>query len=367
MDSNILRYILMIMSIGWRDEGYGGLWRGHGLGGNEVYPAVSAVPESHTHTHWIVDQSIEFLYQRDPDNPFFLWMVFEAPHSPFDPPEPYDRMYDHFPIPEPIFGDWYDSDQYPPVFDHIRIRGKFDQLNEHVIREARRRYYGQISHVDYQLARFFGELKTRGLYDNTVIIFTSDHGEHLGDHGLFAKQSFLAGSGNVPLIIRFPPDFPLLRPAWVSDHPVLTADLCPTLLELAGLQPAADLDGLSLLPYLQSGEGLTNRIICGESDFSAFATDGRYKYIYYPEGGIEHLFDLVNDPDDQRNLAASPEHQSILKRLKTAVIDYLSRFERPMVEDGTLRRFETQIDKVTLRAVNNNAWRGPMRYGRGYG
>ena len=86
------------------EQGWGGFYRGHGLGGNEVYPAVSAVPEHLTHTHWIVDEGIRFLQRRDPDCPFMLWLVFEAPHSPFDPPEPFDRMYDDFEIPEAVSG-----------------------------------------------------------------------------------------------------------------------------------------------------------------------------------------------------------------------------------------------------------------------
>ena len=103
------------MSISWKSRATAAFYRGHGLGGNEVYPAVSAVPERLTHTHWIVDEGIRFLGRRDPDCPFMLWLVFEAPHSPFDPPEPFDRMYDDFEIPDAVLGDWVGAADEPIV------------------------------------------------------------------------------------------------------------------------------------------------------------------------------------------------------------------------------------------------------------
>lgn len=352
--------------VNWLEEqGYGGGYRGHGLGGNEVYPAVSAVPEPLTHTHWIIDESIKFLSQRDPDNPFFLWMIFEAPHSPFDPPEPYDRMYDNFTIPDPICANWSD-DEIPPVFQKIRLSHKYDQLNDEIIREIRRRYYGQITHIDHQLGRFLGELKSKGLYDNTLIVFTSDHGEHLGDYGLFAKTTFLRGSGDVPLIIRFPTDIPVLTPSLAINSPVLTADICPTLLDVAGLEPNPEIDGISLLPVVQQGRNPQNRVIFGESVLSVFATDGLYKYIYYPEGSIEQLFDVQNDPYDLNNLASMSQYQTTLQHLKNQLLEYLAQLNRPMVENGNFVRRDSKIDEAELRAQNPMAWRGPLRYGQGY-
>lgn len=349
---------------------YAGMYRGHGLGGNEVYPAVSAVPERFTHTHWIVEEAVRFLLQRDPESPFFLWMVFEAPHSPFDPPEPYDRMYDNLAIPAPIYGDWADGPDYPPDFVARRLAHKYNQLGDEVIRESRRHYYSQISHIDYQLGRFLGELKTKGLYDNTVIIFTSDHGEHLGDHGLFGKTTFLRGSGDVPLVMRFPDAIPLAHHALEIEAPVLTVDLHPTILELAGLAPERDNDGLSLLPAVATGQGFPGRIVCGEygqGGETAMATDGHYKYVYYARGGIEHLFDVDKDPDDSINLARRPEYEGIKEALKAHLIAYLERFGRSMVANGALVVREAKLDEAYLRGQNYCAWRGPMRYGQGYG
>ncbi|MGC9349206.1 MAG: sulfatase-like hydrolase/transferase [Anaerolineae bacterium] len=322
------------------DTPYAGMYRGHGLGGNEVYPAVAPMPERFTHTHWVVEQAIRFLAERDPECPFFLWLVFEAPHSPFDPPVPYDRMYDNFSIPDPVWGDWVEGDAYPPDFIERRLSHKYDHLSEETIREARRRYYGQVSHIDYQLGRFLGELRTRRLYDETALIFTADHGEHLGDHGLFAKTTFLNSAARVPLIVRLPSGVPKAHAALEIASPTMTADICPTILQLAGLSPHTPMDGMSLLPAMARGEGDADRVICGEyggehslDHVTAFATDGAYKYLYYVNGGIEQLFDTRHDPDDLHDLAQEPDLRGVRDRLRRALVDYLTKFDRPIIED----------------------------------
>ena len=359
------------------ERGYGGFYRGHGLGGNEVYPAVSAVPEHLTHTHWIVDEGIRFLERRDPDCPFMLWLVFEAPHSPFDPPEPFDRIYDDFEIPEAAIGDWAGSNEEPPSLTADRIARNADRISPQVLKRARRHYYGQVTHIDYQLGRLFGELMSRGLYDNTVIVITSDHGEHLGDHGLFAKSTFLESSARVPIILRLPRATPLGPPTgqclrdpdesggrpynWRVSTPALTADIAPTLLELAGLQPDSAMDGRSLLRLPRE------RLIFGETRDSVFATDGRLKYIYYFAGGFEQLFAPGSDPDDLHNLAGQNDYAAAQAALKAALIDYLRANGRPAVVDDDLLIKDASLDLDELRARNTAAWRGPLRYGQGYG
>ncbi len=354
------------------DQGYGGFYRGHGLGGNEVYPAPSALPERLTHSHWIVDESIRFLSQRDPECPFMLWMVFEAPHSPFDPPEEYARLYDDFDTPPPVIGDWLGADDEPAALIAERLTRKADRLPAQVIRRLRRHYYAQITHIDYQLGRFFGELKRLGLYDNSVIVITSDHGEHLGDHHLYGKYTYLESSARVPILLRLPASYPgacPLGPAAASGErlynrrvktPALTADIAPTLLRLAGLQPEPGMDGHSLLQLPKE------RLIYGETRHSVFATDGRLKYIYYFAGAAEQLFDVRADPDDTRNLARLPQHADAKAALKASLIAYLETKERPAVVDGKLLETNAQLDEDALRARNPWAWRGPLRYGQGY-
>lgn len=344
------------------EQGWGGFYRGHGLGGNEVYPAVSAVPAHLTHSHWIIDEGVKFLSRRDPDCPFFLWLVFEAPHSPFDPPEPYDRFYDDFDVPEPVMGDWAHSAAEPSAFTRQRIMRKADRIPPPVMQRLRRHYYAQITHIDYQLGRLLGELKRKGLYDNTVIVVTSDHGEHLGDHGLFAKSSFLESSARVPIILRLPDTHGLRNQR--SHAPALTADIAPTLLTLAGLKPDPAMDGVSLLSQLsRPGE----RVIFGEASDAVFATDGAYKYIYYFEGGAEQLFHVAQDADDLRDLSGQAAFAPVREDLKARLVAYLQRNRRPCVAQGALLRVEpSEMDIDAWRAANTAAWRGPLRYGDGY-
>ncbi len=341
------------------EQGWGGFYRGHGLGGNEVYPAVSALPEHLTHTHWIVDEGIRFLQRRDPDCPFMLWLVFEAPHSPFDPPEPFDRMYDDFDIPQAIMGDWVGAEDEPQSLIADRIARKSDRISPQILQRTRRCYYGQITHIDYQLGRLFGELKARGLYDNSIIVITSDHGEHLGDHGLFAKSTFLESSARVPIILRLPREHGMYNRR--DQTPALTADIAPTLLELAGLAPDAAMDGLSLLQLPKA------RIVFGETRQSVFATDGAFKFIHYFANGAEQLFDLNRDADDRVNLAGQDATVDAKAALEAELIAYLGANQRPSVVDGELLATESTLDIDQLRAQNTAAWRGPLRYGQGYG
>ena len=109
------------------------------------------------------------------------------------------------------------------------------------------------------------------------------------------------------------------------------------------------------------------RVVYGETRQSVFATDGRLKYIYYFAGGVEQLFDVQNDPDDCHNLAGGAEHAEAVAALKAGLIDHLRENDRPAVVDGALQVREAELDIDKLRARNTAAWRGPLRYGQGYG
>jgi arylsulfatase A-like enzyme len=250
--------------------------------------------------------------------------------------------------------------QEPLSLVEQRLVNKADRITPQILRKLRRHYYGQITHVDYQLGLLLGELKRQGLYDNTAVVITSDHGEHLGDHHLFAKYTFLESAAHIPLILK--PPTGMAVPGQRIETPTLTADIAPTLLTMAGLTPSEQVGGKSLLDLPPE------RIIFGETRSSAFATDGRLKYIYYLDGGVEHLFDVVTDPDDLHNLAQETAVAGEKKRLKQALQAYLAQHARPVLdENGEFVVVTRQLDETTLRAENMSAWRGPLRYGQGYG
>lgn len=346
------------------DNGYGGAFRGHGLGGNELYPATAVTPDRFYHTTWSIDQAIRFLDQRDPEFPFMLYLVFEAPHSPFDPPAPYDRIYDNITINEPIMGDWLEQ-HCPSMYRYRELGRNAVDLTPDMIHETRRRYYGQITQIDYHLGRLFGALRTRGLDQDTAIVFTSDHGECLGDHGAWAKHCFLQSAARVPLIVRLPRSMPDARRATEHADPVLTADICPTLLGLAGLDPDTDAEGVPL-PVTPVGQHDPSRVVCGETPETACAIDSQYKYIYHAAGAVEHLFDIRSDPDDLHNLAGDSDRTDDVARLRAHLIQYLTGNASDLIDNGTFVERDPDFDPDQARASNGLACRGPMRGGMGY-
>jgi len=234
-----------------------------------------------------------------------------------------------------------------------------------MIRETRRRYYGQMSQIDYHLGRLFGALQTRGLDQNTAIVFTSDHGECLGDHGLFHKHCFLESAARVPLIMRLPGSAGLPS-ADQSDAPVLTADIPSTLLDLVGLRPDEKAEGLSLVPLMKSPEAFQQRVIFGETPDTTSAIDKEFKYIFYRAGGAEQLFNTKQDPDDRVNLVADPAHAGHVSRLKSKLLEYLRGKNSPFVNKDTWSATSADFDAAQERALNPLACRGPMRGGTGY-
>jgi arylsulfatase A-like enzyme len=147
---------------------------------------------------------------------------------------------------------------------------------------------------------------------------------------------------------------------------VLTADICPTLLELAGVPTDPEADGRSLVGLLASPDACSGRVTFGETPYSCAAIAENYKYIYYAAGGQEQLFDVVNDPDDMTNLARVPERKGDLERLRSMLVDYLQRRSSDLVSNGSLVSRPSDIDPANLRRKNSLACRGPMRGGMGY-
>lgn len=354
---------------------YAGTYRGHGLGGNEVYPTYSAMPAEYTHTRWIVEESIDFLRQRDPEHPFFMWTCFEAPHTPYDPPESYVRLYDGIEAPDPISAEWSETEEVPFWVRMQRWMHKSDLLPEAVVKAARKHYYASITQVDYELGRLFGELKLQGLWENTIILFTSDHGDMLGDHGLFQKSCFYEPSARVPFLLRLPERLSNgYTPGSRMDEAVMLADIYPTLLGLAGCPTDNDAapgrDGINLMS-LSTKTSSRQRWIYGYSDVQDgmyMTTNGEWKYLYYVCGGREQLFNVEGDPGETTNLAESDHHREIVAasraRLAHKFPELMQAGERSA--SGMKMTIPPAVDENEIRALNPYAWKGPMRYGSGH-
>jgi len=311
-----------------KDRGYELQPMRHGLGQNELCPGLATVPESLTHTAWVAEQSRKFIMdRRDPTRTFFLWCSFSKPHPPFDPPEPYYSMYRDRDIPARIRGDWC-GDDAPEAFKRMREGYLMDRYDDAFFKEARAAYYGLITQIDYNIGRVLAALREGNEcnFDDTLILFTSDHGEYLGDFGACAKSFFHEVSAHVPMILKVPGSFDKQLYGITSEHLVTHADILPTFVAPSGTLPNR-CDGMNLArlaggdteprPYLDA--------ISGDSATSARAglgiTDGSWKYLWFPEGGVEQLFNLKEDRHETRNLAGRRACANVKQRLRAALVD----------------------------------------------
>ena len=284
-------------------------------------------------------------------------MVFESPHSPFDPPAPFDRMYDNFTIPAPIRGEWVDGPDDPAYLRAKRLVGKWGRLSDEVIAESRRRYYGLVSHIDYELGRFLGELRARGLDDNTAIIFRRPR-RASGRPRPLRQTTFLTGSDCLsscaPPNCRCRADAGFRRP-----HPYRRP--LPTVLELAGLTED-ELDGISCCrPSVQE---LPARVICGDA---AKATTPHSPRIC----GSIHLLharrhrascSTCRPTTKPAQPGIRPAHAE--RKHQAHLLAYLQRFERPLVVDGSSSS-PTHAGRASAPRATPELAR-PMRYGQGW-
>lgn len=333
----------------------------HGLGQNELYPGMATVPESLTLTSWTAEQCVEYIRERrDPTVPFFLWCSFSKPHPPIDPPEPYYSMYRNCDIPEPVFGDWSEGDAVPYAFRLLREKQSFDLVPPEILREARAAYYGVITQIDYNMGRIFAALQDMGLFNDTLIIYTSDHGEYLGDHHAGAKGFFHEPSAHVPFALRLPQSWPNRQHGTRNSALVTLADILPTVVTAAGGTPPDGVDGMDLValargeaaprPFLESVNGAP------QQPGNMCITDGRWKYLWFPVGGSEQLFDLETDPHELKNLAANPEFAAQRDRLRGKVFQRHAARGSKLVEDGDLVVLPVPDESEADR--RNTSWPG---------
>ena len=287
------------------DVGWGGYSRAHGAGNNDVRPCPSPLPAAHHVDHWIADCTLRQLdrHRREyPDRPFFMWMSSPKPHSPYDPPRPFDTLYDPRTLPRPFGGPELLAGRNL-VIEQIRHTHAIASLSPAALQVIRSYYYGSISFLDAMIGRVLGRLAELGLTDNTLVLFTADHGDLLGDFGSFFKSNHLNGSVRVPFIVAGP------GVARGAESPALVGlqDILPTFAAAAGADVGQPVQGLSLLPHLASARGAVRPWYyaqCGRSPGqTAMVTDGQWKYIYSEANATEELYDQAADPAELMNRA----------------------------------------------------------------
>ncbi len=315
-----------------------------------IGPGWSTELQYDEETHF---RALEYL-RHAPQRPFMLTVSYTNPHPPYIVPHKYWDLYKDADLPLPYYPD--DMDDRYSDFDRAFLR--WYGLDRKSIRNpddllAMRRGFAALAHyVDDKLGELLAILEEQGLRDNTMVIFTSDHGEMLGEKGLIQKRSLYEWSARIPLIIDYPG-----AKAGTIDTPVSLIDLPATLVDLADVTPARAFEGRSLMPALR-GETLPEIPIISEYHGEGIMRPsfmlrlGDWKYIYC-HGSAPQLFNLANDPDEWQNLAGKPEQADIQAKLQ-GIID--QNFDLDAIKSDVWARLEQKRVVNAAMATNGTTW-----------
>lgn len=292
-------------------------------------------------TEWVVAESRKVVAEAEADRPLFLTTSFYAPHPPLFPPRKYFDKYLKAKLPAPAHGDWVDWGALSVKGDR---NGHRILLEGETLRASQAGYFGLIEHLDSQISSLIEDFKARSAKAGRswVIVVTSDHGEMLGDHGYFRKCEPYEGSANIPFIICGSKDLGF-KPGLRINQAVCLEDIMPTLLAVANTASAGHIDGVNLVPSLRGGGQAIRQWLhfehapCYSQEQAYHAlTDGRYKYIWRPLGGREHLFDLEDDPREEKDLSVDASNKALLERWRMRLVERLARRPEGFSKDGKL-------------------------------
>lgn len=298
----------------------------HGSDGNGWLGRPWHLEERLHQTNWTIETTLQQIQKRDPTRPFFVWCGLRAPHSPYDPPQFFWDMYKDSELPDPPVGDWAVEHERPEPYPvRTAWHGKLDRRLSRLERTA---YMGSCTHIDYQLGYMMERLQAMGLLADTMIIFTSDHGDMMGDHHLHRKTYAYEGSARVPFLVKYPRSLDM--PTGVFEHIVGQQDIMPTLLDAAGVTIPEGVTGHSTLNAVRGAKW--REFIHGEhsscyhpSQAMQYVTDAREKYIWFPLTGKEQFFDLAKDPQELHDASADAEYAERVALWRGRLIEILSR------------------------------------------
>ena len=244
--------------------------------------------------------------------PWHLFANTVRPHCPFKVPKKHVAMYEDSDIPMPVIPEGY-LENLHPALKELRFHWNIEDLHsDEELRLIRKSYYASITWVDEAIGRIIDKLEEKGLLDDTLIIYSSDHGDNLGDHGMWQKCNFFESSAHVPLLLAGP-GIPSGRKI---DTPVSHLDINPTILTAMGCSVPEEMRGQDLVALAARGEEEAERAVFGEYHGPGAVTgefmvrQGPWKYIHY-EGMRPQLFDLRHDPEELRDLGEDPAHAEV--------------------------------------------------------
>ncbi len=310
-------------------------------------PFRAEIDYRYTPTAWAGERTREMLREfTSSGKPFFLYSSFFKPHAPHTVPAPYDSMYSDADIPLPRQVTLEQIRALPKPVQALILRGRPEYaMDRRRLLWTYRSYYAGVSMVDHEVGLILDELERSGAAQNTIVVFSTDHGDQLLEHGLEGKNLFFEASVHIPLLVKFPGR---ARAAKYQEL-VETVDLLPTLLDFAGVPIPANCQGRSLAQLLGGGgwspreavfaENIIPEVITGGGGIdmpyvpgqgvggirhpdSKMVRTSRWKLNYYPGNGGE-LYDLANDPGEYSNLYADQAHAEVAHELLQRILDWM--------------------------------------------
>jgi arylsulfatase len=294
------------------DRGFPGQQFLHGMSNNEYSWRTWHLAEDLHVTNWTTWSAARMIKRRDPTRPGFWHVSYTHPHPPIVPLASYFERYRAREIDPARVGEWSKNhDNWPPAL--ASARNYWEQLSKHMLDDTKRAIYALCTHIDHQIRVVIGSLREEGLLDDTVILFCGDHGDMLGDHGLYAKRLMYDGSARVPMILLGAAGSDEVGVGEVDDRLVGLQDIMPTLLGLAGLPIPPSCEGISMI-----GKNKRQHLYCESlvgQKASRMVTNGKYKLIWYPAGNRFQFFDLESDPRECCDLIAEGGSRGAVEQL----------------------------------------------------
>ena len=312
------------------------------------------MPSEYSQSAWCFNEAIRFIDSQDENQPWFFSLNCYDPHHPFDPPKEYLDRYipilDKIPLPDYVEGELEHKSVFQR-YDHegaYNMKGHYtyDEMTDKDRRYIAAAYWAMIDQIDVQVGRIVSHLKSIGQYENTVIIFTSDHGESLGDHGIYLKGPYCYESAvHVPLVIHYAGH---TVGAHEREAMIELIDLAPTLCDLAGIEKPKSFQGRSFAHLITDSLAKDTHRQSVYAEFynsninhrnpKAYVTmafDGRWKLVkaHSPEGEPDYgseLYDLQNDPGEHNNLYGDPEYVQELSRMLALLTDRMAETIDPL-------------------------------------
>ncbi len=315
------------------DQGYPGEGFMHGMSNNDYNYRAWHLPEHCHATNWATRMMCRTIKRRDPKRPSLWYVGYRHPHPPLVPLQAYLDFYRDIPIDKPYVADWSKEHDELPYTAQARQTRTF-KMNERQIEDARRAFYALCTHIDHQISVIIGTLREEGILDDTMILFTSDHGDMLGNQNMWAKRVFYENSTHVPMILSGVKGDRRVGHHRVDDRLVELRDVMPTLLDLCGIPIPGTVEGLSMVgekkhPWIYGEDG-------EDAHSSRMVHDGRHKLIYYPIGNRLQLFDLVEDPCEMTDRIADPAYADVRENLTEILIGQMYGSDLRWIEDGKL-------------------------------